>query len=290
MIEKKKIYVIGGDVRQIKLAEELGKAGYTVSVFGFENYQGELSFPLAQRIEQIQNHYIIILPLPVTIDGETVSMPLSDHKVYLQDLFRVLHKDQKIFVGKLSPELSEMAQKYGLTLYDYLQREEMAVLNAIPTAEGAVQIAMEEMPITLWDSRALVLGYGRVGKVLSRTLYALHAHVDVVSRKYADMAWVKAMGYRSISYGELEGRLSRYDVIFNTVPSKMLKKEQLEKIRKECLIVDLASKPGGIDLAAASELGIKAVWALSLPGKVAPVTAAAIIKETLLNMLNEMEV
>jgi dipicolinate synthase subunit A len=290
MLEKKKIYVIGGDLRQIKLAEELEKSGFDVSIFGFENYPGEFLHPPTQKIEKINDYHIIVLPLPVSIDGETVSMPLSEHKVYLQDLFHTFNKAQKIFIGKVTPELLEMAQKYDITLHDYLQREEMAILNAIPTAEGAIQIALEEMPITLWDCKALILGYGRIGKVLSKNLAAMGSQVDVVSRKYADMAWVKTMGYKSITYGELEGRLPRYDVIFNTVPSKMLKRDQLEKVKKDCLIVDLASKPGGIDLNAASDLGIKTVWALSLPGKVAPVTAAAVIKETLLNMLKEMEV
>lgn len=290
MVDKKKVYVIGGDLRQIKLAEELDKSGFDVSIFGFENYPGDLLQPLTQKIEQIEDYDIVILPLPLTIDGDTISMPLSEHKVYLQDLFHILNKSQKIFAGKLSTDLYDMAKKYDLVLYDYLQREEMAILNAVPTAEGAIQIAMEEMPITLWSSKTLILGYGRIGKILSKDLAALGAHVDVVSRKYSDMAWIKAMGYHSITYGELEGRLPLYDVIFNTVPSKMLKKDQLEKIKKDCLVVDLASKPGGIDLSSALELGIKAVWALSLPGKVAPITAAVIIKETLLNMIKEMEV
>ena len=74
----------------------------------------------------------------------------------------------------------------------------------------------------------------------------------------------------------------------NTVPAQVLNRPELEDLMPGCLILDLASKPGGVDLAAAGELGLTVIWALSLPGKVAPVTAGAAIKSTIYNMLREL--
>ena len=90
--------------------------------------------------------------------------------------------------------------------------------------------------------------------------------------------------------GDLSGCAGDFDVIFNTVPAEVLDRNVLEQIPDDTLIIDLASKPGGVDFSAAKELGKKVIWALSLPGKTAPITSGRIIKETILNMLCEMEV
>ncbi|MGE5328655.1 MAG: NAD(P)-dependent oxidoreductase, partial [Deltaproteobacteria bacterium] len=165
--------------------------------------------------------------------------------------------------------------------------EEMSVLNAIPTAEGAIQLALEEMPITLHDSKALVLGYGRIGKVLSKMLHGIGAKVYVAARKYSDLAWIEANGYTPIRMSDFSVWLNEFDVIFNTVPHVILDAKELQNIKMNALIVDLASKPGGINFEKAKEIGLKAIWALSLPGKVAPVTAAKYIKDTIYNIISE---
>ena len=74
----------------------------------------------------------------------------------------------------------------------------------------------------------------------------------------------------------------------NTVPARVLGRTELEDLRTDCLILDLASKPGGVDLSAAGELGLTVIWALSLPGKVAPVAAGAAIPNTIYNMLLQL--
>ena len=71
------------------------------------------------------------------------------------------------------------------------------------------------------------------------------------------------------------------------MPARVLGESRLSKLKHGCLCLDLASKPGGMDFSAASKLGVKAVWALSLPGEVAPVTSGAIIRDTIYNILKE---
>jgi len=161
--------------------------------------------------------------------------------------------------------------------------------NATPTSEGALQIAMEELPITLHESSCMVIGYGRIGRYLSYCLKALGANVTVSARRLSDLAWASAFGYTGIKTSEIKNNCKNLDVIFNTVPSQVLTSEELSVLPEGCLCIDLASKPGGINFEAAQELGVKVIWALSLPGKVAPFTSGKIIKNAVYNILDELE-
>ena len=167
-------------------------------------------------------------------------------------------------------------------------REELAVPHAVPTTEGAVQLAMEELPVTLHGARVLVLGFGRLGKLTAHRMHALGARVSVAARKWADLAWAEAYGYVPEHIEHLDGYLCPYDLVVNTVPVRVLDEARLADLKPGCLVVDLASKPGGVDLEAAGRLGVRVIWALSLPGKVAPVTAGKIIRDTIYHILNEL--
>lgn len=174
----------------------------------------------------------------------------------------------------------------GLTISDYLHREEFAIYNAVPTAEGAIQLAMEELPVTINNSRCLITGYGRIGRILSRMLCSLGAHVTVAARRFSDLAWAASQGCVPVEIANLKDE-GYFDVIFNTIPALIFDRAILSGIDKNTLLIDLASRPGGVDFNAAAELQIKTIWALSLPGRVAPKTAGLIIKNTVLNMIKE---
>jgi dipicolinate synthase subunit A len=112
----------------------------------------------------------------------------------------------------------------------------------------------------------------------------------VSARRWEDLAWAEAFGYGVEQTDRLEGWLCGYDLIVNTVPAPVLGRARLGELKEDCLVIDLASKPGGVDLQAAGELGVKVIWALSLPGKVAPVTAARAILRTVYNMISEWRI
>ncbi|MBC7765298.1 MAG: dipicolinate synthase subunit DpsA [Hyphomonadaceae bacterium] len=287
----KSFCIIGGDLRQVKLANALSHDGYRVNVIGFSGIEFSDTVTLYDDLENaVTGVDVVIAPLPCSVDGNTVNTFFYHKKIIFSDLFKALSKNQIFLAGKIDEKIHNLAKVYNIYVIDYFDREEMTVLNAIPTAEGAVQIAMEEMPITLHNSDCLILGFGRIGKMLAKMLNGIGAHVSVEARKYEDLAWINGFGYKPIPLKEIIDHIGNYHCIFNTVPSMILDENMLKKIDKDCLVIDLASKPGGVDFEMASNLGLKTIWALSLPGKVAPETAGEIIKHTVLNIIEELGV
>lgn len=287
MLRTKNFWVIGGDPRQAALAGLLADDGHGVHTFALEQGEG---MACEKTLEGARLADCVILPLPAA-DGEgRLNAPLSAVSCPLGEIVDALRPGQLLCAGMVGPRLRELAEGRGLVLRDYFAREELAVANAVPTAEGAIQIALEEMPVTLHGSRALVIGYGRLGRALAPRLAGLGVKVSVAARKYADLAWAEGFGFGTEHTGELKGWLCGYDLVVNTAPALVLGKEELEELKPECVVIDLASLPGGVDFAAAQALGVKAVQALSLPGKVAPATAAAYLRSTICHILHELGV
>lgn len=287
----RKYTVIGGDLRNVKLAEAMHEDGNQVNLYGFKNAGFELPLSENENIEAaIDDSEIVIGPLPCSNDNETLNTPFHGEKIPVNEIFKIMKKNQLFIAGRISEKFAQLAKAYNVYSIDILEREEMAILNAIPTAEGAIQIAMEELPITLNGSKTLILGYGRVGKALSKMLAGIGAEVYAEARKYPDIALIKVYGYKPVYISELKNYIASMDIIINTIPSRILDYEMLQMVGKDCLIIDLASKPGGVDIERAKALGIKVIWALSLPGKVAPVTAANYMKQTIYNIIEELGV
>ena len=285
-----KIGVIGGDLRQLVTACELAAGGFEAAVYGFEEYAGP--FGMATRCKNIgdviRKSDFIVLPLPYSVDKIHINAPLSQNEIHIGDILDALNEDQIILGGRFDAEIKKAAAGKNIALVDYYEREDLTILNAIPTAEGAINIAMQELPAILSDCRALVMGYGRIGKILAHKLYNLNADVYVGARKQEDFAWIEAFGYKSMGYGEMDEYLGGFDVIFNTVPKLMLDSGRLEKIRNDAVIIDLASNPGGVDFNAAKNLGKNVIWALSLPGKYAPATAGKTLAKVIKKIIGEV--
>lgn len=284
------IWVVGGDLRQANLARLLAEDGHTVHLYALE-HSSLLPLPnliLSDHLNRIHYADCVILPLPVCQSSGMVNTPFSSQPLSLSGLLEQLSPKQFLFGGRPDIETITTVQTYGLTLHDYFAREELAVANAVPTAEGALQLAMEQLPITIHGARVLILGFGRVGRITAKCFSALGAKVTVGARKYESLAWASSMGFEGELLSRLSGWLFSYDLIINTVPALLLGQEELKLLRPDCLILDLASAPGGVDLTAANALGINAISALSLPGKVAPASAGRIIRDTIYHMLCEL--
>lgn len=284
-----RITVLGGDERSIKLAKLLLE-DHHIKVFGFDKEKIDCLEVNESLVIALEGSDIVIGPIPCSHDNEYLNTPLYSYEIGLREIFKSMKKEQIFIGGKITKEVLGIANTYSIRTIDLMKREELAVLNAIPTAEGAIQTAMETMDITLHGSNAMILGFGRVGKVLAKTLYGIGANVFVEARNHNDLAWIKAYGYVPIDLKDLEDFLGKVDVIFNTIPIKILDEKMLHNINKGTLVIDLASTPGGVDFEKAKELKIKTIWALGLPGKVAPSTAATVIKDTIHNIIEELGV
>lgn len=276
-MKKRNFVVLGGDRRNLELVNLLELDGHNVRNL-VESDKKTLEF---------KDSEIVIGPLPFSQDNETLDAPFYNSKLIIDEVFNSMKKDQYFIAGNIHKEHMEKAQKFGINIIDYFKREEMQVLNAIPTAEGAIQVAMENLSTTLHSSNVMVLGYGRIGKTLSNLLYNMGANTNVIARDYGHIAWIENAKLNPIFHKDLNKYLPKMDVIFNTIPNLILTEEKLNHMKKETLIIDLASKPGGVDFDAAKDLGIKAIHALGLPGKYAPVSAAKIIKDTIYNVIDE---
>lgn len=285
-----KFAVMGGDGRIEKLCRLLINDGHRLRTYALEraDLQGE-AIACADAESCARHADCIILPLPLSGRQGYLSTLLSSREVSLDEIFSALPRGVPVCAGRVDDYAAKCAQKYGVGLTDYFAREELCVMNAAATAEGALELLIRETPRTLLGSRALVIGHGRIGRLLAHRLQALGCHVAVSSRKYADMAWCRAYGYGALNTEKLEEHLGDFDMVVNTVPAPVLGEDRLRLLNPGCLCMDLASKPGGVDFSAAARLGIHAVWALSLPGESAPTTAGEIIRDTIYNILREQE-
>ena len=284
------VSVIGGDLRQLTLARLLKDEGYHIFLYGFDKDIEFDDLELEPDKDYVLSSDIVVLPVPVSFDGVTINSPYADTPMTISEFLDGINPSAMVFGGQLRSDFKRALEESGIAYRDYLKREELGIKNAVPTAEGAIEIAMNETPITIHGSRCLVTGYGKVGKILAKMLCGLGAQTYVEARKYADLAMIEGHGYEPLSLGELKSRIGEFDIIFNTVPAMIFDESILKNVKKDALIIDLASKPGGVDFEAAKQLGVRVIWALSLPGKVAPTTSGAIIKDTIMNILREMEV
>ena len=284
-----KFAVIGGDMRQVKLASLLVADGHAVSAFAIDQARPEGAVLAASLKAAVRGADCVLLPLPLTRECAALNTPLSDLVLTTDEVFASLHPDQILCGGRITEASHRQAAEHGLTLLDYFAREELVILNAAATAEGAIQVAMEATPTVLLGARVLVLGFGRIGKVLAHRLRALGVHVTVSARSWADLAWIAAYGYEGVHADHLDGKLGGQDILFNTIPHLVLDAKHLQALDSGTLCIDLSSKPGGIDFAAAASLGLRVIWALGLPGEVAPQTAGVIIRDTIYNILSEQE-
>ena len=277
-----KIAFIGGDERMLFAASNFAAEGADTYVFGFDinvrKYGNIKSSPSLRSA--LENTDILVLPLPCSKNGKTVFAPFSEDSISLSDIADTKEEKTLVICGKADKDLPFSA-------IDYYLREDFAVLNAVPTAEGAVKIAIEETKRNISGMSIAVLGFGRVGKILSKTLVCLGADVSVFARKADARAWAKAFFCKAYDFSRLNENICQFDCIFNTVPHKVLFPQDLALIKNGAVIIELASLPGGTEASELQKAGIRLVSAQGLPGKIAPKSAGKIIYETVKEIISE---
>ena len=267
--------VIGGDARQRYVAEELSRIGCDVTRFAVSGLS-DTHKTVGDAVAAADG---VILPMP-SFGKEGFVRNEENQAITADEIAEGLRRDAVVFLGKLDAHAKPLQARAAVC--DYAAWETLAIENAVPTAEGAVQLAMEQLPQTVQGSRFLVIGAGRIGMCLARKLDALGASVVVSARKETDFARIRAAGLTCDITGKYGLGLSVYDCVMNTVPAKIMDAAQLETLKSDCVLIELASAPFGFDREECRLLGKHWISGAALPGKVAPKTAGELIASQIL--------
>lgn len=273
------IAVIGGDQRLAYMVPVFRKRGYKVLCYGTEKIREHKGARYARSLkEAVESADIVIAGIPLAKETD----------LELENLTHLLRKGQIFFAGIIPEDFRRFCQEQEISCYDFMASEPLAVFNAIATAEGAILEAVKNQPTNLHGSRALVLGYGRCAKILGQKLKALDVKVTICCRSGEAREWAKASGLCTLSFEQLEQEISDFEYIYNTVPALVLKENVLKNIRKGALVLELASKGGGIDRETAQVEEIRIVDCPGLPGKYAPKVSGEKLAEFVLETTDRL--
>ncbi|MFZ5827186.1 MAG: dipicolinic acid synthetase subunit A [Bacillota bacterium] len=290
-VHGKTVAVLGGDRRMAEAVHFFLRAGAKVRLAGLEWDDRFAGVQVCSSgAEALTGAQAAVLPVQgATQDGKVFTVPGAPSCQIDVEAVRRLERGATLFVGIGNPYLSRICEEAGVPLVEYRETDDFATWNSIPSAEGAIQMAMEATPFTIFGSRSLVVGFGRTGKAVALLLKGLFSDVSVAARSEVDLARIWASGYRPVAWPELVQAVTEADLIFNTVPALVLSRSVLSGAPRHAAVIDLASAPGGTDFEAAKELGLTAKLAPGLPGIVAPVTAGRIIAELIVRHLERSQ-
>ncbi|HEY3368514.1 MAG TPA: dipicolinic acid synthetase subunit A [Symbiobacteriaceae bacterium] len=290
-VHGKTVAVLGGDRRMAEAVHYFLQAGAQIRLAGLQwddRFHG-VTVCLTGS-EALTGAHVAVLPVQGASEDGRVYGDKGMEPCYIDaDGLRRMAAGATVFTGLGSEYLRRICEEVHLPLVEYREADEFAIWNSIPSAEGAIQMAMEATPFTLFGSRSLVLGFGRTGRAIAMLLQGLRSDVSVAARQDLDLAWIYAGGHKYVEWERLGEAVAETDVIFNTVPALALTKEILGQAPAQCVIIDVATAPGGTDFEAARELGLSARLAPGLPGVVAPVTAGKIIAELIVRHLRNRQ-
>lgn len=285
-----RIVFLGGDARQIEVIRKCVELDATVSAAGFDKWVApspgvnleELSAKLLADAD------VLVLPAVGCDDEGYINALFSSGRLQLlEEHIAALPPEAMVYTGMAKNYLRSLCANHSLKLVELLARDDVAIYNSIPTAEGALVMAIQNTDFTIHGSTSMVLGMGRTGFTMARALQGLGSSVKVGVRKQEHYARAEEMGWKPFMTGDLLLHVPEVDLIFNTIPSMIITAQVLTRVQRHCVIIDLASAPGGCDLRYAEKRGIKAMLAPGLPGIVAPKSAGIIMANALVQSISE---
>lgn len=275
-----RLTVCGGDLRSVYLVHRLLRDGHAVQCFGLEHRDIPTDCHRSSLTEAFKDTQCVVLPTPV-LKGDVLNAPFGNGALSEEELAEALPRNVPIFGGSVTESLRQKCVRRGIYVTDLLSIEALAVKNAAITAQCAAQVIMSELPATLAGQSVLILGAGRIGKLLGLQLRALGAAVTVSSRREEDKAWCAALGLTPADTADLAPMLPHCRLLVNTIPARVLTIEQLDLLPTDALLFELASAPGGFHHSSHHAV----VSCGGLPGKYAPQTAADAIADTVYHCL-----
>jgi dipicolinate synthase subunit A len=286
--EKGNITVIGADLRQIYMIKSFYEKGYTVYTYGINNDLITDKIRKTSSLhEAISKSNILICPIPFSKDNKDIAFLNLYEDKNVKHFMEELNSNHILFAGLIPDYLSSYCNRNKITHYDFMKMNDVAILNAIATAEGTIAEAIKRSSINLHGSKSLVLGFGRCAQILASKLKAFDVDIYVCARSKDDCAFATAYGYNSILLDNLENELNKFDFVFNTIPALILTKDKLEKLSPYVTIIDIASAPGGLDYKASESLNLNASLCSGLPGIYSPKSSGEILADVVENILIE---
>ena len=278
------IVIIGGDARYLEVIGKGVEMDATVKVVGYGQLEQQLTGVSEEKLTSDLFASVDVLILPVVgcdENGEVRASFSQDKLILLEEHIAAMPKHALIYTGVAKPYLIQLCESYGMKLIQVLERDDVAIYNSIPSAEGALMMAIQNTDITIHGSSCIVLGMGRTGFTMTRTLQGIGAKVRIGVRKQEHFARAEEMGWNPFLIEHLADVVSGTDLIFNTIPTMIITAQILSKMSPMAVIIDLASAPGGTDFRFAEKRRIKAILAPGLPGIVAPRTAGMIMANSI---------
>lgn len=277
---KMKIVIFGGDGRFVASALYFKNKGYDAKIYAFDRERLKELGAEELYTDDISDAGAVLFPLPLSVDGEHVNCPYFNKKIKVESALDMIGHGTSVYGGMVSKFHKKFASERGIRITDYYEDEDLQIKNAVPTAEGAIEIFMRNTRITVFKSKVVILGFGKIAKALSSKLLALGADVTVAARGVKDLSVADTFGVKTACLDKFLYAPCDADCIFNTVPHNIISPGSASLIDSHTLYIELASSPYGMSDAAKSVFGGVYVAAPSLPGKYAPVTAGNIIAES----------
>ncbi len=259
------ITVVGGDVRQCYLANALVNHGFDVRTYDLACDDIVSGAKKCDKLgAALKGCDAVVLPTPVSKRWHMVA--------------NMVHEDTIIFGWNIPKKFA------GFHTCDFGQIDDVAVKNAIATAEGTIAEAIKLGTINISGSTCLVTGYGRCAKEIALRLRLLGAYVTVAARNVIQLETASFNGFIVSDMFEKDS-YAEYDFVINTIPANVITPQVIDKFSKNVVIIDIASAPGGTDFTYCRECGIRAVHSLSLPGIYSPKTSGEILGDVVIRHL-----
>ncbi|MCA0754088.1 dipicolinate synthase subunit DpsA [Paenibacillus sp. N4] len=290
MLTGVQVLLLGGDARQLEVIRKLTELDALVTISGFDGLHSSLDGAVQAEFEEqlFEDVDALLLPAVGTDDQGYIHAVFSDRQMQLTEShIAKLPKHCIVYTGMAKPYLKELCKQHQIGLVELFDRDDVAIYNSIPTAEGALMMAIQNTDITIHGSSSMVLGLGRTGFTMARTLQGLGSKVKVGVRRSEHFARAAEMGFEPFYISGLLQHVGNIDLLFNTIPTMIITAQIIANLPSRAVIIDLASKPGGTDFRFAEKRGIKAMLAPGLPGIVAPKTAGRIMADCLSQLILE---
>ncbi len=281
-MDKTVILSVGGDNRMVYACEELSRVW---KVYSYASC-GKSGDTIILSDLKAMNEKANILLLPIMRDGGFY-VPSAQGDIPFDSLIGCLKNNALVLGGRMTGAVCDYFKSKGFEVCDYYSCEELVIKNCVPTAEGALFIAMQELIIDICDTKVLITGYGRVAKCCAKVFLALGSKVSIAARNTARLAEAAVNGYDPVRLNMIDKEIENYNIVINTVPAVIFGEKQLEKLDSKAVLIDLASADGGADKQAVKRLGKRYIHALAIPGKYAPGSSGKIIADTVRNIITE---